>query len=605
MRSHWYQDLPFSARDVPSMIGQPFFWAVGLTYDRSYFMSMRNSVRTIAILGILLVGSVLAQTSTSDCDGAIQLCGGVFTEISAPPGTGNVYEFTGVCNANVETMSLWYTFTVQEAGDLNFVLDPANDLDDYDWGLFNVTNGGCAGINAQDGTSPEVNCNSYGSLANANGATGISSANGGTGTSNGPGDTNGPAFNADLAVQAGQTYALVVMNWTGSPDGYTIDFTQSTASLYDQTPPVPVEAVPNCGNQSFHIEFNEQIVTSTVEPTDMTITSPSGEVFNFISVTPDNSTAYAQTGFQIGLGASLLEPGIYTLVITNISGNVEDICGNIVLETTLLVTINPSLAYSLVIVDACNGMNGSLQASYVGGGVPPVQFALDGVPLLDGSALDLSADVYTLTVTDSGGCELTAQVEIPDHLLALSIAQSQDSLSCASPFVAIQGVQVQPPQNVQYAWTAITAGGTDSSFSTSASPQVTVSGLYLVEVTDPQSGCSDVASVEVFASEASDIDLSALRFPNVVSANNDGKNDDWKPFLPSVPDLDIINLFDRYSLTVYDRWGLVIHDSVDGGQRSWNASDVAQGVYFYTVAYSSECGVTTDQQRTGTITVLR
>ena len=568
-------------------------------------MNMGSSARNIAILSVLLSSRVFAQPSTSDCDGAIQLCGGVFTEISAPPGTGNVYEFTGVCNANAETMSLWYTFTVQQSGDLNFVLDPANDLDDYDWGLFNITNGGCAGINAQDGSSPEVNCNSYGSLANANGPTGISSGNGGTGTSNGPGDTNGPPFNADLAVQVGQTYALVVMNWTGSPDGYTIDFTQSTASLYDQTPPVPVEVVANCGNQSFHLEFSEQIVTSTVEPADITITSPSGEVFNFINVTPDNSMAFAQTGYQIDLGASLLEPGIYTLVITNISGNVEDICGNIVLETTLLVTIDPSLAYSVDIIDACNGVNGSIQATYVGGGVPPVQFALDGVPIPQGSATGLNADVYTLTVTDAGSCELTVEVEIPDHLLALSIAQLQDSISCATPYVVIQGLDIQPPQVVQYSWTAITPDGIDSSFSSNASPQVTIPGTYVLEVTDPRTGCSDVASVEIFASTTSDIDLSTLIFPNIVSANGDGKNDFWKPFLPGYPDLDITSLFDRYSLTVYDRWGLVIHDSVDGGQRSWNASDVAQGVYFYTVSYSSECGITLDQQRTGTITVLR
>jgi hypothetical protein len=136
---------------------------------------------------IRLRASAFAQppTTTSDCDGAIQLCGGVYTESSAPLGTGNVFEFTGTCNQNLESASLWYTFTVQDPGNLSFVLDPANDFDDYDWGLFNITEGGCAGINAQDGTSPEVNCNSYGTFF-GNGQTGISTANGGTGTSNGP-----------------------------------------------------------------------------------------------------------------------------------------------------------------------------------------------------------------------------------------------------------------------------------------------------------------------------------------------------------------------------------------------------------------------------------
>lgn len=95
--------------------------------------------RTITLLGIACAGRLFAQPSTSDCDGAIQLCGGIYTETAAPPGTGNLYEFTGVCNANLETSSLWYTFTVQTAGDLSFILDPATDTDDYDWGLFNIT----------------------------------------------------------------------------------------------------------------------------------------------------------------------------------------------------------------------------------------------------------------------------------------------------------------------------------------------------------------------------------------------------------------------------------------------------------------------------------
>jgi len=102
----------------------------------------------------------LSQTSTSDCEGGIPLCGGIYSEETAPPGIGNVFEYTGACNQGNETMSLWYTFTVQQPGELSFILTPNNELDDYDWGLFEITNGGCAGINAQDGSSPEVSCNS-------------------------------------------------------------------------------------------------------------------------------------------------------------------------------------------------------------------------------------------------------------------------------------------------------------------------------------------------------------------------------------------------------------------------------------------------------------
>ena len=89
--------------------------------------------------------STWAQTSISDCDGAIVLCGDLYTETQASFNTGNVIEATGSCNQGLEQSSVWYTFTVQADGNLSFILDPINDVDDYDWGLCNITTGGCSG----------------------------------------------------------------------------------------------------------------------------------------------------------------------------------------------------------------------------------------------------------------------------------------------------------------------------------------------------------------------------------------------------------------------------------------------------------------------------
>ena len=171
---------------------------------------------------------------------------------------GDEYEYTGICNQNLEQSSVWYTFTVQEDGLLSFIIDPLNPMDDYDWGLFDITSGGCEGIGSQL-LSPEVGCNSYGvAPPEPNGATGISTANGGTGSSNGPGNFNGPPFNADLPVEAGETYALVVMNWTNSLEGYAIDFGQSTASLYDEAAPsIDSVEVMNCENTTLLVFLSE------------------------------------------------------------------------------------------------------------------------------------------------------------------------------------------------------------------------------------------------------------------------------------------------------------------------------------------------------------
>lgn len=544
------------------------------------------------------------EGSTGDCDGAIVLCGGVYTEKTAPPGTGNVYEFTGGCNQGTETMSLWYTFTAQEDGTISFVIDPADDLDDYDWGLFDITNGGCAGIVAQDGTSPEVSCNSYGSFT-SNGPTGISTTNGGIGNSNGPGDLNGPAFNEDLVVSSGQTFALVVMNWSNSQNGYSIDFTQSTAQIYDTSVPEVVSVIPQCGNKDFSILFSEALLLSSVQVQDFTITTPGGTIIPFDTVYAANPGANTQIDFFLALENGLTEEGEYTVSITNISGNVEDICGNNAVDTAFQINIIAPVTFDYTVTNACNGINGALAASYIAGGTAPILFELNGVELDEVSGSGLDSGLYVLKVTDSLGCEIEQEISVPNHDIELTLVELQDSLSCANPEIQIQGVSINPTQTVQFTWSALTDNGLDTLFSQLENPVCTLPGTYTLQVVELSSGCRDTASVEIKESELAGIDLKTLQFPNVLSANGDGVNDVWRPFLPSKPDFDITQIFDTYSLIVFNRWGQLVFDSDEEGSKYWSTtSETHAGTYFYTVAYKSSCGTIVDENRQGTILVV-
>ncbi len=546
----------------------------------------------------------LLEGSTGDCEGSIVLCGGIYTEETAPPGTGNVYEFTGGCNQGTETMSLWYTFTAQEAGTISFVIDPAEDLDDYDWGLFDITNGGCAGIVAQDGSSPEVSCNSYGSFT-SNGPTGISSTNGGTGNSNGPGDLNGPAFNQDLQVDSGQTFALVVMNWSNSQNGYSIDFTQSTAQIYDTSVPEVVSVIPQCGNKDFSVLFSEALLLSSVQVQDFTITTPGGTVIPFDTVYAANPGANSQIDFSLSLENGLTEEGVYTVSITNISGNVEDICGNNAVDTAFQINIVAPVTFEYSVTNACNGINGAVEANYLEGGIAPILFELDGVELDETSGNGIDSGLYVLKVTDSLGCEIEQEITVPNHEIELTITELQDSLSCANPEIQIQGVELSPEQTVQYAWSALTANGLDTLFSQIENPACILPGTYTLQVLETSSGCRDTASVEIKESELAGIDLKTLQFPNVLSANGDGKNDFWRPFLPAKPDFDITEIFDTYTLVVFNRWGQLVFDSEEEKSKFWTTTpETLAGMYFYTVAYKSSCGTIVDENHQGTILVV-
>lgn len=313
--------------------------------------------RYVLALTLLLAGVPMAWSqSISDCEGAIVLCGDLYTETEASFNTGNVYEYTGICNQNLEQSSVWYTFTVQEDGLLSFILDPLNPMDDYDWGLFDITTGGCDGIGSQL-MSPEVGCNSYGvAPPEPNGATGISSANGGTGSSNGPGNFNGPPFNADLPVEAGETYALVVMNWTNSLEGYVIDFGQSTASLYDEmTPYIDTVEVVDCANTQFLVHLSEAVDVATVEVADFELVGPTGAVHEFTSFTAVNEVNGFVHQVELTLADDVTSSGNYTLHLTDESASVADACGNLGegFKALDLVVLEPPLGWDAVDVFLC------------------------------------------------------------------------------------------------------------------------------------------------------------------------------------------------------------------------------------------------------------
>ncbi len=128
------------------------------------------------------------------------------------------------------------------------------------------------------------------------------------------------------------------------------------------------------------------------------------------------------TGTDLGVSSNTLSslcPGDYLVEVTNASGCVSIDTATVVapLPTTLLISSSP-----VTCAGACNGT----AAVGVSGGIPPYAFTWSpapgggqGTPLATG----LCAGVYTVLISDGGGCDTTAQVLItePDSLYSGSI----------------------------------------------------------------------------------------------------------------------------------------------------------------------------------------
>ena len=307
-----------------------------------------NVLKTLTCIIFLCFSNLLfSQTPTvQDCLGAIPICEEIYSESNSPVGQGNYtneilgWTSGGACCMNSEDNSIWYTFTVNQSGNFGFTLTPNNIADDYDWVLFNITNKSCADI-ASD-PSMQVSCNVAGSPTGIGPCNGITGANGGSIYDNQGGGcgSNPPSVsagftpdNALVPVQQGNTYVLLITNWTGSTFGYTIDFGVSgNIGIFDQIDPEIAETVTpgDCGGNEFEVTFSENIQCSTIDGFNFEISGPSGPFLGTVSV---SSNSCSQGGeydnvFTVTTDPPLDEAGTYTITLINNSSEVLDLCDN-------------------------------------------------------------------------------------------------------------------------------------------------------------------------------------------------------------------------------------------------------------------------------------
>ena len=188
-----------------------------------------------------------------DCRSGIPVCQKTYVQNQSYIGVGNSQEVAaGSCLGAGESNSVWYTFTAQTSGSLTFTINTAND---YDFALYNISNAGCAGVPA----SAAIRCN----YSAAKGQTGLTL----------PASAELPAISvgaggapmmSGVNVVAGETYALLVNNFTGDQMGYSLTF-DGTASIMDSTPPTYKGfGVMDAANCQIELTMSEPVRCSSI-----------------------------------------------------------------------------------------------------------------------------------------------------------------------------------------------------------------------------------------------------------------------------------------------------------------------------------------------------
>lgn len=330
---------------------------------------------------LLSLGPFMASgqiPTTQDCLGAIPICQTTYTENFVPSGAGNYpneVNPNSTCLGGGEIYSIWYTFTVNESGDFGFVLTPNNLSDDYDWALFNVTNASCEDIYGNPNLV--VSCN----FAGNDGCHGATGATGGTqyDIQGGgcyacpPSAAEGCSpMNALIPVEAGNTYVLMVSNWTQSNNGYSINFGISEVDIFDNQPPSVsyVDFPSSCTDQTIIIEFTENIRCGSIAAANFELIGPDNEIIPINSIYAANCSTGGEYDdrFILQLATPIPQNGSYTLQVNSDGSNdLLDNCGNAGESDILTFDVNFVIVPEVDLGGDrtfCEGTTVTLDASY-------------------------------------------------------------------------------------------------------------------------------------------------------------------------------------------------------------------------------------------------
>lgn len=454
------------------------------TITLQYVPSISN-LKSKGWKGIIIPSSVykgtkvLATKPESDCPNAIAICSNTTINTSA-----NQYTDTGIINDDAGTCysgtgsggSVWYTFTPQSNGPLDFAIAPLGSTD-YDFVLYDIT-AGCA-------NKVELSCN----FSSTTGSTGLSSL----GSTNSE-PASGIVWCQRVNVVTTKKYALCINYYGGTNGGFSLTFKNeaSSVSIWDLTPPTILNAYSaNCSSTTtLMVTFSEQCQCTTIQGTDFTIPGYSFTVSNTFCNSNNGS-------LQVALVVSpALTSGTYTMNATNIL----DMCGNNMNSNYVIVLGSPPIPTISAAAVVCKnpGFLGigfayspSSQVLTGGGGTSYIWNGSINSPTL--SVSPTSTTIYTITALQ-GACAGTATRQVIVEQVIANAGPDQTICAGFPTLLTASGggtYQWQSGTSASGPWSSI-GGATTNTLN--ISPGVTT--WYRVIVTGPN-GCTSNDVIKV------------------------------------------------------------------------------------------------------------
>lgn len=513
-----------------------------LTIGRLYYLRVSSPIGSAGTFELCLSEFVPIPEPQQDCPTGVILCDKSTFIVESLTGVGNIPdEANGSCLNGVdptvanpfpespsETSSAWYKWTAASSGTLTFTLTPSNPdpQEDLDFAIYRLPAGIddcrnkelllCMGSGAPTGN--EIQCL---------GPTGLRSGENDINEYvNCEGDDNN--FLRPLDMVAGESYALIVNNFSISGFGFSIEF-GGTGTFLGPEPEFSIDATQGLECDKT-ITFTD-ISTSLTDPiSNYSWTFGDGALPNEVTGTGPHDVVYESFGNKTATLTVESSRGCLITVVKDIE--VESCCGTVVnIDLEANVT-------DLTCFESGDGVITALASN----GNPDYLYSLDNGPLLpDDMFGGLDAGSYTLSVQDIKGCEESRTVTVNQPLeIDLILMGPIDSVELG------QGAQLSsdfmPSDRIlEYEWTPPNGLSCDDCPDPMVIPPGTTT--YTLRVTD-QDGCMTSETITVFTKGTKPIYA-----PNIISLSGED------------PDNGFFRIFGNRAtesvelLEIYDRWG--------------------------------------------------
>lgn len=393
------QNAPASSNIVEAYQG-------GLFVGSTYLFRIQGAGTATGTFQICIDNYNPVPDPQSDCPKAVILCDKSAFSVESVSGAGqNTGEladalcFNNGAPLNNESNSTWYVWKCSQSGTLTFTLTPLNAPDDLDFVIYLLPNGigDCTGKQV-------VRCMASGDYVYPSpcmGPTGLKVGDPDIEEDAGCTDSGDDAWLKEFNMVAGETYALVVNNFTSTGNGFAIEFGGS--GLFEG-PDAKFTTVP------------QEICLGAVVNVSDASSFPLG------SITKWNWSFGADAVPQVATGSgphavTFNIPGIHPVVMT-----IETDLGCKVTEIQN-VLVHPDVEVDTVIsTPECNGgTNGVITIDNIQMGTPPFQFSWENGPFTSNNSLSgLAVGTYNLVIRDANNCE--TELDIPVKELELTVA---------------------------------------------------------------------------------------------------------------------------------------------------------------------------------------